>query len=42
VAEWLRLPPGSWSTALPNYLVEYDDMLELLLARPQPVRSSGH
>lgn len=41
VAEWLRLPPGELEHALPNYLVEYDDMLELLLARPQPARSSG-
>jgi DNA-binding response OmpR family regulator len=41
VAEWLRLPAAELEAALPNYLVEYDDMLELLLARPQPVRTSG-
>jgi DNA-binding response OmpR family regulator len=41
VAEWLRLPAAELEPALPNYLVEYDDMLELLLARPQPVRAYG-
>jgi DNA-binding response OmpR family regulator len=41
VAEWLQLPAGELERALLNYLIEYDDMLELLLARPQPVRSSG-
>jgi CheY-like chemotaxis protein/MinD-like ATPase involved in chromosome partitioning or flagellar assembly len=37
IAEWLSLPAGELEAALPNYLLEYDDRLELLLARPQPL-----
>lgn len=36
IDDWLRLPAEELEAALPNHLIEYDDKLELLLARPQP------
>lgn len=41
VAEWLRLPPAELATTLPDYLVAYDEMLELLPAYPQPAGAPG-
>ncbi|MDT8306250.1 MAG: response regulator, partial [Anaerolineae bacterium] len=39
IDEWLQLPAGELEAALPNHLLEYDDRLELLLARPQPAHA---
>lgn len=37
INEWLRLPASRLVTELPDYLVAYDDSLEILPARAQPM-----